>query len=351
MREKPNRYERHQNQKALARKERAKNRHIEKQEELSGLDRQWQSYEQEVETASVSVGIIVQMRGKIFTVMEGDKYFDCILSKSLPSELGRRLVIGDIVHFNRQPGAGSGQIMARAPRKSSISRMRGDRDRVSAAAEEEHIIAANVDIGVIVAAAVNPSFHPRFVDRYLIALQNGDVKPVVCINKCDLTGERPKVIEWYRKLGIPVVETSAETGLGLDELKAKIRGKIAALVGNSGVGKSTLINKIIPGMGIDTKAVSEKTGKGRHTTTSSALYRWDKESYIIDTPGIRSLGLSNISKDQLKFGFPEFEQYASGCKFKDCIHSHEPYCAVKEAVLQGLIAPTRYESYLRMLEE
>jgi len=351
MKENPNRYERHQNQRALAKKNRAKNKHINKQDRLAELDNRWLEYNADTDISDVSTGIVVQVKGRIFSIMSGDDFFESKLSKLIPVEMGNRLVIGDKVRLKFEENDEHAQIVGREPRKTTISRMRGDKDRVSAGSEEKHIIAANVEVGVIVAAATDPVFHPRFVDRYLVALQNGNVEPVVCINKCDLTVERPKIVEWYRKLGIPVVETSAETGMGMEELKRLIRGTISALVGNSGVGKSSLINIIIPGMEIDTKTVSGKTGKGRHTTTSSALYRWDDESYIIDTPGIRSLGLSNIGKNELKFGFPEFDMYSPECKFNDCTHNHEPNCAVKKAVNDGLIENSRYESYLRMLEE
>lgn len=347
--ERPDRYQRHQNKRALAKKERAKERHIRSQEKDQQADIGWKAFEQTEASAQFLLGIIVEVRGRIFTVMSQDQYFHCGLSQEIPFELGRRLVIGDEVFFEAQ--GNEGIIKGRIPRTSTLSRLRGDSQRISAAAQERHVIAANVDTGVIVAAVTDPEFHPRFVDRYLTICQNGGIEPVVCLNKCDLTDERHPIIEWYKGIGIPVIETSAQTNEGVPEFREHIRGKISILVGNSGVGKSSLINRVIPDLNLAAKTVSGKTGKGRHTTTSTNLYKWDEESYIIDTPGIRSLGVSHIEKSNLKFGFPEFDKFANACKFRDCLHQHEPECAVKQAVAEQKINPYRYESYLRMLEE
>lgn len=343
-----NRWERHQTKQAKERKMRAKARHF-GQKEYGNIT--WSDVPQDSEGPS-RVGIIIATRTRIFTVMEEDEFFKCRLAPSIHSSLGRNLVIGDRVRFEAGDDPDSiGEITGREDRTSFIARMRGDSSRYSEASLEQHVIAANVDTAVIVAAAKNPEFHPRFIDRYLVVLQNGNVDPIICINKSDLTTERHSVLSFYRELGIPIVETSAETGEGVDQLKDTIRGKISVLVGNSGVGKSSLVNVIIPGSDIRVTEVSQKSGKGRHTTSESALYKWNEDSYIIDTPGIRSLGIDDINRNSLRFFFQEFEPYADHCKFHNCLHDHEPQCAVKEAMESGRLNHYRYESYIRMLHE
>lgn len=347
--EDPNRYERHMNKRALEKKQRAKERHLRKREEDEELGLKWLDFERDIPPAGARVGIIVEIRGRIFRVMFGDENVDCILSSNIPKELGRKLVIGDKVFFTSEDGKSS--ISGRMPRDSTLSRLRGDSQRISPALQETQIIAANINAGVIVASANNPAFHPRFVDRYLTICQNGGMVPIIVINKCDLTDKRHPVVDLYKKIGITVIETSATTGQGVNELKECIRGKVVVLVGNSGVGKSSLINSIIPGSKITTSEVSEKTGRGRHTTSSSRLYKWSSGSYIADTPGIRSLGMADIPKENLHFNFPEFSEFTQDCKFNDCTHSHEPICGVKKAVEDGRMDKHRYESYLRMLQE
>lgn len=347
--ERPNRYERHQNKRAIEKKLRAKERHLRNREEDEKLGLQWQNFESDVPLDGAEIGIIVETRGRIFRVLHGDENIDCTLSSNIPQELGRKLVIGDKVFFRSKDGENF--IEGRMPRKSVLARLRGDSQRVSPALQETQVIASNIDAGVIVASASNPAFHPRFVDRYLTICQNGGIDPIVVVNKCDLTDKRHLILDWYKKIGIIVVETSATTGQGIDLLKESIRGKIVVLVGNSGVGKSSIINRVIPGLNVTTGEVSKKTGKGRHITSASQLYKWSSDSYVADTPGIRSLGIINIKKENLQFNFPEFVEFTHDCKFHDCTHSHEPVCGVKKAVEDGKINKYRYESYLRMLNE
>jgi ribosome biogenesis GTPase len=339
MKERPNRHERHLNKKAQEKKERAKLRSFSKPTSLI--------YDDNLST-DLEQGIIVEIKGEVFIVMKNDKLYECNLKKT-SANLISHLVIGDKVNCELENNTGS--IDSLLPRQSYLSRFRGDYQRISLASYEEHVIAANIDIGLIVTSAKDPDFHPRLIDRYLIACENGNVTPVICLNKADLVTELPPELVWYENAGIPVIETSTETGEGINTLKDLIRDKISVLVGHSGVGKSSLVNSIIPEVNIITNSVSAKSRKGRHTTTSSRLFQWDNNSYIIDTPGIRSLGLQHIDINNLKYSFKEFENYSLKCKYSDCSHSHEPDCGVKDAVKNGEIPIYRYESYIRMLSE
>ena len=239
-------------------------------------------------------------------------------------------------------------------RENYIARIRRDSTRFSAHQQDEQVVAANIDVGVIVATTKDPQFHANLIDRYLIVMQNGGVKPLICLNKCDLSNERDPILSYYKnELGINVIEVSATTGHGLVELQKELQNKLAVLLGNSGVGKTSIINALNQDFQLKTKEVSAKHKEGRHTTTSTTLHTWRSNSYIIDTPGIRSLEIDNIYKDELRHFFPEFEQYESGCKYNDCVHDHEPdvSCAVKKAVSTGEINKERYESYLRMIKD
>ncbi|MGX9725978.1 MAG: ribosome small subunit-dependent GTPase A [Candidatus Electronema sp. VV] len=211
---------------------------------------------------------------------------------------------------------GTGIIKAKLMRKNYISRVRRDSARFSGYQSEQQVVAANIDMGVVVATTMNPAFHASLIDRYLIIMQNGGVNPLICLNKCDLTNERDPILMYYKnELGINVIEISAITGEGMEELQEILRGKMGVLLGNSGVGKTSIINALNRGLHLKTKEVSAKNKEGRHTTTSTTLHTWATESHIIDTPGIRSLEIDNLRKEELKFFFPEFEQYESGCKY------------------------------------
>ena len=229
-----------------------------------------------------------------------------------------------------------------APRRTRLSRITG-RGR-------EKVFAANIDQLVIVASAAQPSFRPGLVDRYLIVAAIGGVEPALVINKMDLIDNEPGDVHIYRDLGIPVVQTSCTHEKSLDALRAQLEGRISVFAGHSGVGKSSILNTLLPGLALDTREVSRSSGKGRHTTSASRLYHLDSTTAVIDTPGIRHLGIQGVDQDQLDLYFSDLAEIAVGCKFRDCSHTHEPDCAVLTAKEEGEITPLRYHSYLRIRE-
>ena len=238
-------------------------------------------------------------------------------------------------------------------RTSILSRTKKDSTRLNDVGITKNI-ASNIDLAVIVVAAKEPPLHPKFIDRYLMILQNSNIPAIICLNKCDLkTDEDEEILDTYRNLGIDVIETSTYNNIGIDELKDRLINKQAIFVGNSGVGKSSLTNAIMGDDEIKTSHVSDKSKRGRHTTTTSKYYVWEENSSIIDTPGIRSLDVSSFNPIEIQDYFPEFENWKDKCKYKDCIHFSEPYdsCLVKQSVISGLISIERYESYLRIMRD
>lgn len=213
---------------------------------------------------------------------------------------------------------------------------------------KEQVFAANIDLLVVVAAAAHPPFRVGLVDRYLIAAEVGGVAPLLCLNKIDLTEREPEEVVLFRELGVPVIVTSCKTGQGIGELHEALRGKTSILSGHSGVGKSSLLNRMDPDLAVHTQEVSDSTSKGRHTTTASRLYTLSGGVRIIDTPGLRALGLWGVEPTELAFYFPELAERAAGCRFRNCTHTHEPQCAVLEAVEANLLSRARHESYLRI---
>lgn len=214
------------------------------------------------------------------------------------------------------------------------------------------IIATNIDLALIVASPNMPKLHPRFIDRYIIILNKANIHYKIVINKVDLLDEESKnIIEEFKNRGLEVILTSTKTGKGINELKSIIKDKQVILVGQSGVGKSSLASTLTENNNIIASHVGEKNQKGRHTTTKSSLYKLDETSSIIDTPGIRAISIKHLNIADIKDYFKEFENYT--CKYKDCKHLNEPAsdCGIKKAVKEGKISFYRYESYIKLLGE
>lgn len=211
---------------------------------------------------------------------------------------------------------------------------------------------ANIDALVFVAANTNPVTDPFLVDRVSVIAAEAGCELVICINKTDID-PGDELFEVFTKAGFKVVRTSAETGEGMEELLEALSGRICAFTGNSGVGKSSILNKLIPGVHIETGEVSEKLGRGKHTTRHVQLYELGKNTFVADTPGFASFEIEMmtvISKEQLQYDFIDFAPYIGRCRFNDCAHLKEPGCAVTQALEQGYIMPSRYKSYQRLYE-
>jgi ribosome biogenesis GTPase len=206
---------------------------------------------------------------------------------------------------------------------------------------------------VVFAANVNPVTEPFLIDRVAAIAGDQEVEVVLCGNKCDLD-PAVDLLRIYTHAGFCCIAASAETGEGVEELRQVLKGKLTAFTGNSGVGKSSILNALCPELGLSTGEVSEKLGRGRHTTRHVELYRLDEDTYVADTPGFSSFDTDQmdvILKENLQYAFPDFEPYLGKCQFHDCSHRKEPGCAVTRAVAEGRIGKSRYDSYLRLYEK
>lgn len=212
---------------------------------------------------------------------------------------------------------------------------------------------ANVDALVVFAANVNPITDPFLIDRVTAIAGQQEVDVYICINKCDLD-PAVDLVKIYRNAGFPVILTSAQTGEGVSQLRELIQGKFTAFTGNTGVGKSSMLNALCPNLLLPTGEVSEKLGRGRHTTRHVELFSLDKNTFVADTPGFSSFDTEQmdvILKEDLQYAFPDFAPFLGKCQFHDCSHRSEPACAVSQGVARGEIEKTRYESYLRLYEK
>lgn len=212
---------------------------------------------------------------------------------------------------------------------------------------------ANVDALIIFASGVNPVTEPYLIDRVAAIAGDQEVSVCICINKCDLD-PATELARIYRSAGFPVIQASAETGEGVEQLRRLLTGKFTAFTGNTGVGKSSMLNALCPSLHLATGEVSEKLGRGRHTTRHVELYRLEPNTYVADTPGFASFDTEQMDvllKENLQYAFSDFAPYLGQCQFHDCSHRAEPGCAVRAAMETGKLEPTRYDSYRRLYEK
>jgi ribosome biogenesis GTPase len=291
-------------------------------------------------------GLVICTQSGFLTVETGEGKFVCRLRGRLKQgEVeGDIAAIGDRVSITPHKD-GTGTIDAVHERTTEISRIRTGIKR-----EFQQILLANPDQIVIVFACADPEPHLRMLDRFLVIAEKQKIKALIVANKVDLVTQKlaDKLFGLYKDLGYSVFYTSAHTGKGTNDLRRALTGKISAMVGPSGVGKSSLLNAIQPELGLRVRAVSEATSKGMHTTQVRELFPLDVGGYVADTPGIRSLALWDTEPEELDAYFVEMRDLVADCQFSDCTHTHEPGCAVRKAVEEGFVSPERYASYLRL---
>lgn len=282
-----------------------------------------------------------KQRGRIIRSLSG--FYDVQLPEGVVTCRGRGILrkeqvtplTGDLVEITLE--GGKGMVETVLPRSNSFIRP----------------AVANVDALVLFAANVNPVTEPFLIDRVAAIAGDQNVPCILCVNKSDLDPAE-QLQEIYRKAGFPVICTSAKTGQGIEELRQALKGKLTAFTGNSGVGKSSILNCLCPELTLATGEVSEKLGRGRHTTRHVELYCLGSDTYVMDTPGFSSFDTDQmdvILKENLQYSFPDFAPCLGRCQFADCTHRSEPGCAVRARVEAGQISASRYDSYLRLYEK
>ncbi|MBR3773747.1 MAG: ribosome small subunit-dependent GTPase A [Alistipes sp.] len=294
-------------------------------------------------------GVVVRATGSWYEVLSGGERLQCRIRGKLRLKGVRStnpVVVGDEVSCLTDE-QGSHVIIDITPRRNYVIR------RASNLSKESHIIAANIDQALLLVTLRQPETAWVFVDRFLVTCEAYKIPVVILLAKSDLQ-EREEVDFFratYEPIGYRVVEVSAVTGEGVEEVHDLLVGRTTLLSGNSGVGKSTLVQRIDPTLDIRTGDISESHHKGRHTTTFSTMYPLSEGGALIDTPGIKGFGLIDIEEEELWHYFPEMMHYGRECRFYNCTHTHEPGCAVVAALEAGEISPMRYESYLKMMDD
>jgi ribosome biogenesis GTPase len=299
-------------------------------------------------------GVVYKKTNASFTVRCGEHVVECSLSPKLRQSSGD-LTVGDNVRLLENAN-GTGIIVEVLPRQNKLSRQSAV--PMPGAYAPEQVIVANVDQVIPVFSAANPAPRWRLLDRYLVTAEAHDLPALICITKLDIApngsieAETRNTLEDYRRAGYPVMMVSAYTGAGLDQLKQALQGRTSVFLGKSGVGKTSLLNALQPGLGLRVNEISRATGKGKHTTTHLEMFPLDSGGAVVDTPGVREFGLWDIQLEDLAFFFPEMRPYLGHCKFGlDCRHDEEPGCAVRKAVTAGQISPRRYQSYMHIQED
>ena len=284
--------------------------------------------------AKMSTGRIIRSLSGFYEVQTEDGMVTCRARGSL-RRTGETPLTGDLVEISVEKG--KGMVEKILPRRNQFVRP----------------AVANVDALVVFAANVNPITEPFLVDRVAAIAGDQEVEVILCVNKCDLD-PAVDLVRIYRHAGFQVISASAETGAGVEQLRDLIRGKLVAFTGNSGVGKSSILNRLCPELNLPVGEVSEKLGRGRHTTRHVELYHLGEETYVADTPGFSSFDTDQMDvmlKENLQYAFPDFGRYIGSCQFHDCSHRKEPGCAVTAALAAGEIEASRYDSYLKLYEK
>ena len=286
----------------------------------------------------------------IYTVQAGEATYQCRIKGKKLKEPGRSynpIAPGDLVQIIPDAiGPGEGMIASVLPRRTRLLRW-------NKKGRAPQLLAANADLAVCVTTPDAPPFRPRFIDRLIVAAEAGGLTPMVLMNKCDLPCPAQTVerLDHYRQMGYEVLRCSARTGEGIPELVSMMKGRTVVFVGQSGVGKSSLLNAISPALDLRVGDLSQKHNRGNHTTNFSILLTPLPGLRIVDTPGVRELELAEILPEEAAFHFRDFAAHSQSCSFQPCLHDDEPGCAVAAAVERGEIHADRYESYLRILQE
>jgi ribosome biogenesis GTPase / thiamine phosphate phosphatase len=258
-----------------------------------------------------------------------------------------KLAVGDDVRLERDERGGAWVITEIKPRRSALVR------RAPGGGPGERVVAANMDQVVVVFAAANPEPHPRMLDRFLVIAEANELQARVVVNKVDLVAAPTAraVFADYPRAGYPMHFTSTITGEGLAELSAALQGRVSAVSGPSGVGKSSLLNALYPGLSLRVGAISASVNKGRHTTVGALMHPLPGGGAVVDTPGLREVGIWGLNPAELDSCFPELRPFLGECRFADCSHMVEPGCAVLAAVTEGRVSAERFDSYRRLREE
>lgn len=299
-------------------------------------------------------GLVLRSTGSWYDVRDSrdGHIWQCRLKgkfKALGLKVTNPIAVGDYVHFEEEDEIQNfGIIHEIEPRQNYVVRQSVHKSAFA------HLIAANVDQAILIATLVFPRTSLGFIDRFLVAIESFRIPGVLIFNKQDLLNDKMKefqseLMELYESLGYKCMATTAVSEEGLEEFSAVLKGKVSLLSGHSGVGKSTLVNAIAPELDIKTQEVSTFANKGVHTTTFAEMFELEKGTFIIDSPGIKELGLADMKPEEISHYFPEMRELLNQCKYNNCRHINEPGCAVKESVMAGGIAMSRYESYLSMV--
>ena len=301
----------------------------------------------------MKTGTVIKSTGSFYTVKCAKATYNCSIAGKFRTKGLRStnpVTVGDIVEFEiMNEEQKHGNIKKIYERKNFLSR------KSTNLSKKSHILAANIDLAILIATLRNPQTYTLFIDRFLVAAEKSNIEAAVIYNKTDIYNEKESeylkyISSLYREIGYPVLEISVKENKNIDRVKKLIKNKIIVIAGNSGVGKSTLINELEPCLKLKTTEVSNSHGLGKHTTTFAEMFPAG-DAQIIDSPGIKGFGLVDIDYEKLSHYFPEMNRIRKRCKFNNCTHTHEPGCAVKQAVENYKISIDRYNNYLKILND